>query len=177
MERIRRRFGSDLADIVESCSDTDVEPKPAWRQRKEEYLQHLAQASRSAKLVSAADKLHNATAILRDYRTFGEAIWSRFKGGMKGTLWNYRALVQAYGTMENQAIVRDLDRVVTELEAACEHLRSESLEMKSKITPTSGYVPQLQKLSEEEKPAFLYSFEADLKSPGSAADQAHPGTK
>ena len=124
MERIRRRFGSDLADIVESCSDTDVEPKPAWRQRKEEYLQHLAQASRSAKLVSAADKLHNATAILRDYRTFGEAIWSRFKGGMEGTLWNYRALVQAYGTMENQAIVRDLDRVVTELEATCEHLRS-----------------------------------------------------
>jgi hypothetical protein len=116
LDRIRRRFGMKVANIVESCSDTDVEPKPEWRERKEQYLAHLKQASDSVKLVSAADKLHNATAILRDYRDIGERIWDRFKGGREGTIWNLRALVAAYGTVENQDIVRDLDRVVTELE-------------------------------------------------------------
>ena len=106
------------AGIVESCSDTDVEPKPEWRERKERYLLHLAQASPSVLLVSAADKLHNATAILRDYRNLGDAIWGRFKGGSTGTLWNYRALVQTYLAVGNPSIVQDLNRVVTELEDA-----------------------------------------------------------
>ena len=118
LDRIRRRFGSSVADIVESCSDTDVEPKPEWRERKERYLLHLAQASPSVLLVSAADKLHNATAILRDYRNLGDAIWGRFKGGSTGTLWNYRALVQTYLAVGNPPIVQDLNRVVTELEDA-----------------------------------------------------------
>jgi len=116
LHRIQRRFGSAVAGIVEACSDTDVEPKPEWRQRKEQYLSHLSQASASVKLVSAADKLHNATAILRDYRNLGEEVWKRFSGGKEGTLWNYRALVKAYGTAENRPIVLDLDRVVSELE-------------------------------------------------------------
>jgi (p)ppGpp synthase/HD superfamily hydrolase len=47
-ERIRRRFGSAVADVVEACSDTDVEPKPAWRPRKDAYLAHVGHASCSA---------------------------------------------------------------------------------------------------------------------------------
>jgi hypothetical protein len=35
---------------------------------------HLAIASRSAALVTAADKLHNAQAILRDYRQEGDRL-------------------------------------------------------------------------------------------------------
>src|SRR5580658_3136535 len=58
LERIRRRFGSTVADIVEACSDADVEPKPAWRPRKEAYIAHVGSASDSARLVSAADKIH-----------------------------------------------------------------------------------------------------------------------
>jgi (p)ppGpp synthase/HD superfamily hydrolase len=30
---IRHRFGSAVADIVDGCTDTYVEPKPEWRQR------------------------------------------------------------------------------------------------------------------------------------------------
>lgn len=117
LDRIRRRFGPTVADIVEHCSDTDVEPKPAWRPRKEAYLARLRHASKSVRLVSAADKLHNATAILRDYGALGEEIWSRFNGGKEGTLWNYRALVDAYGIVDCQPLVRELDRVVSELES------------------------------------------------------------
>ncbi len=116
-EEIRRRFGDAVVKIVEGCTDADVIPKPPWRERKEKYIAHIRQASPSVRLVSAADKLHNARAILADYRELGEALWDRFNGGEEGTLWYYRSLVevfhQAGGPMP---LVEELDRVVSELE-------------------------------------------------------------
>ncbi|MEN8171833.1 MAG: HD domain-containing protein, partial [Chloroflexota bacterium] len=44
LDVIRHRFGDRVADIVESCSDTDVIPKPPWQERKEHYIVHLEEA-------------------------------------------------------------------------------------------------------------------------------------
>jgi len=51
-----------------------VTPKPPWRKRKERYIRHLRKASDSVLLVSLADKLHNAHAILRDFRAHGDEL-------------------------------------------------------------------------------------------------------
>jgi (p)ppGpp synthase/HD superfamily hydrolase len=80
-EDIRRRFGHRVVEIVNGCTDAEVIPKPDWRPRKEEYIQKLALASPSVRLVSASDKLHNVRAILLDYRVLGEGLWHRFSGG------------------------------------------------------------------------------------------------
>ena len=37
LEIIRQQFGEKVAAIVDGCSDTYVIPKPAWRNRKEQY--------------------------------------------------------------------------------------------------------------------------------------------
>src|SRR5688572_28956686 len=57
-EEIGRRFGDAVKAIVDACSDTDVQPKPPWRARKERYIAHVEHAPRSVLLVSACDKLH-----------------------------------------------------------------------------------------------------------------------
>src|SRR5687768_18506851 len=62
IEDIRQRFGNQVADIVDGCTDAYVLPKPPWRKRKEDYIAHITTASASVRLVSAADKLHNARA-------------------------------------------------------------------------------------------------------------------
>ena len=113
---IRQRFGDAVADIVQGCTDLEVVPKPEWRKRKEDYIAHLSEASHSVRLVSASDKLHNARAILRDYRTHGEKLWSRFTIGKSGTLWYYRELVRALSKAEKNELVAELDRVVSEVE-------------------------------------------------------------
>jgi (p)ppGpp synthase/HD superfamily hydrolase len=118
-ELIEDKFGKPVADIVRACSDTDVEPKPPWRARKEAYIAHVRAAPASVRLVSASDKLHNARAILSDYRTHGEALWSRFSGGRDGTLWYYRGLVEAFSAHGRTPLIDELDRVVSELEQLC----------------------------------------------------------
>ena len=113
---IRHRFGEHVVAIVDGCTDAETVPKPPWRQRKEAYVAHVGDASPSVRLVSAADKLHNARSILADYRRFGEALWDRFRGGRDGTLWYYRALVDAFRAVESTPLIEELERTVRELE-------------------------------------------------------------
>ena len=117
LEEIRARFGDEMAEIVDGCTDTYEDPKPEWRPRKEAYIAHVAEASPSVRLVSAADKLHNARSILADLRVLGDELWGRFTGGKEGTLWYYRALVEAYAGDGSNPVVEELDRVVREIEA------------------------------------------------------------
>jgi GTP pyrophosphokinase len=113
---IRRRFGTAVLDTVDGCTDARTKPKPPFRERKERYIAHLPEASPSVRLVSAADKLYNARAILSDYRAIGEALWARFNGGRSGTLWYYRALADVFRTLGPSRLAEELDRVVSELE-------------------------------------------------------------
>jgi len=115
-EEIRRQFGDRVVEIVDGCTDTDVMPKPPWRARKEAYLAHIIEATPSVRLVSAADKLHNARAILEDYRIIGEALWKRFNGGKEGTLWYYRSAVDSLRKVGTTPLIEELDRVVSEIE-------------------------------------------------------------
>ncbi len=117
-EEIRCRFGDIVTAIVEGCTDTDsTNPKPPWKERKELYIAHLPKASPSVLLVSASDKLHNSRSILQDYRAVAESVWDRFKGGKTGTLWYYRALVEAFReTSVNPLLFAELERTVTAIE-------------------------------------------------------------
>jgi (p)ppGpp synthase/HD superfamily hydrolase len=123
LAEIRERFGDEVADIVAGNTDTFEDPKPPWRERKEAYVAHVAHAPRSVRLVSAADKLHNARSVLADLRSLGEDLWPRFNGGKEGTLWHCRALVEAFEAAGSNPIVEELDRVVGELERLAERKR------------------------------------------------------
>ena len=117
LNQVRRRFGKRVAHIVEGCSDAFTTPKPPWRERKESYIRHLRTADADTRLVSAADKLHNARSIVADYRELGEQIWERFQGKRDGTLWYYRALLDEFKRKKPNRIVNEFERVVLELEA------------------------------------------------------------
>ena len=64
-----------------------------------------------------ADKLHNARSLLRDYRRLGPPLWSEFHGGRDGTLWYYRAAVEALKGAGATPLVEELDHAVAEMES------------------------------------------------------------
>lgn len=116
LEEVRHQFGARVAHVVEGCTDTDENPKPPWRARKEQYLRHLRHADEDVRLVSAADKLHNLRSIAADYRRSGEPVFERFTGKRDGTLWYYRALVEEFRRGERNRLVDDLERTLREFE-------------------------------------------------------------
>jgi (p)ppGpp synthase/HD superfamily hydrolase len=118
-DAIAVRFGERVARIVDGCTDASPAPgqgKGEWRPRKEAYIAHLAVAEPSVLLVSAADKLHKARAILSDYRECGEWLWGRFNGGREGTLWYYTTQAKTFRARgEHIRLVADLERTVAVL--------------------------------------------------------------
>ncbi len=94
-EDLEQKFGPRVRRMVRELSDTTEHPKPPWRKRKEDYLEHLVDLDPDVKLVAAADKLHNARSIVRDLRLDGRKTFDRFSGGVGGTLWYYEKLSEA----------------------------------------------------------------------------------
>jgi (p)ppGpp synthase/HD superfamily hydrolase len=112
---IRERFGDRVAAIVEGCTDADTLPKPPWQARKEAYIAHLGHTTQDVRLVSCADKLHNARAICTDLRTHGDAVFDRFKGGRDGTLWYYRTLSESFCRLMPGPLANELAEAVREM--------------------------------------------------------------
>ena len=116
LREIQRKFGKRVAHIVDGCTDSYAEPKPPWMDRKREYLERLAGESDEVRLVSAADKLSNVRETLYEVRVHGDSVFDRFAGKKEGTLWYYRSLVKEFRRAGSNALIEELDRVVTELE-------------------------------------------------------------
>ncbi len=116
LAEIRRKFGARVARIVDGCTDAYSDPKPEWHSRKAAYIERIRREPAEIQLVSAADKLHNAREVLADVRREGDAVWERFKGKKRGTLWYYRAMVNALTGSGRTPLVDELDRVVSKLE-------------------------------------------------------------
>jgi (p)ppGpp synthase/HD superfamily hydrolase len=122
---IRARFGDTVAEIVKDCSDSladDPRKKASTTERKRLHLEHLDRdASESALLVTAADKLHNARCILADYRTLGEKLWDRFKVGQAATLAYYESvttLLESRGVRLSDELRRTVDELKVLVQAA-----------------------------------------------------------
>ena len=122
LEEIKKNFGDDVARMVDECSDTDQEPKPPWRERKQTYINHLADVGDDTLLISVADKLDNARSMLRDYHEHGPKLWERFTvKDPRDHLWYYSELLKAYRARGCSSwMVDELDRVVKELKRLVE---------------------------------------------------------
>jgi (p)ppGpp synthase/HD superfamily hydrolase len=125
-ERIQDIFGERVAALVDACTDADEIPKPPWQQRKEAYLGALAAAPHDARLIVAADKLHNVRMLIIDLRERGHELWQLFTGKREGSLWYYSEAVNALATDWDHAILgaladevqllHELDELVNEME-------------------------------------------------------------
>lgn len=112
---IRRRFGSRVAQVVEECTEDRSVPQ-SWRDRKSASVRRVANLTPSALLVLSADKLHNARSLTAAHREAGSAVWHRFHGGRDGTLWYYRAMVDAIAAAGGGPLARELEKAVRDLE-------------------------------------------------------------
>jgi (p)ppGpp synthase/HD superfamily hydrolase len=111
-EVLRLRFGDRVVSIVLALSDSTVQPKPPWLERKRVFIERAARMSPDVKLVCAADKLHNARSILIDHELIGEEVFDRFTASKEQTLWYYDSVHRALATSWDHRLLRELGDAV-----------------------------------------------------------------
>ena len=118
LDDVEEKFGSNVARMVEGLSDTlaeDHDKKEGWETRKTAYLARLRTEPEDVLVISAADKLYNAKAILDDLKEIGPAVWVRFKRGPKEQLWYFHSLLEVFRPRLKSRMVGELKRVVDEI--------------------------------------------------------------
>jgi (p)ppGpp synthase/HD superfamily hydrolase len=121
LRHVEAQFGAEVARMVAGLSDTlaeDHDKKEGWEERKNAYIGRLEHEDEDVLLISIADKLYNAKAILDDYRVIGMVVFERFKRGAGQQLWYFDKLVKAFEPrMRDDRIFKEFCRVVRELSA------------------------------------------------------------
>ena len=118
LKDVERNFGPDVARMVEGLSDSltdNPSAKQPWLERKQAYVERLREEPTDVRLISVADKLYNARAILEDYREIGPRVWERFKRGRADQIWYFDELLAVYKSTGTSRIVEELERVVEDL--------------------------------------------------------------
>jgi hypothetical protein len=135
LEEIEAACGPEVARIVDLCSDSDVDTstgheKAPWLERKQRYIDHIgadadgAGPNQGALLVSACDKLHNLSSTVHDYDDLEREGWTRFKTGWSGQVWYYRELLQRYGQVGDELVLRVAEAIAGQLATLESRLRA-----------------------------------------------------
>lgn len=82
-------FGQDILKIVQSESE---DKSKSWKERKQNTINHLKDASPESKIVCFADKFSNIRSMLRDKENIGQQLWQRFNAHKEQIEWYYRSI-------------------------------------------------------------------------------------
>ena len=87
-EQMEQDFGARVTRFVLDVTEL---PKPlSWKERKDAYLKHLTEATFEAKLICAADKIHNLQSMLATIKKLGSVETSKkFNAPADKKLWFY----------------------------------------------------------------------------------------
>jgi (p)ppGpp synthase/HD superfamily hydrolase len=110
---LRAVLGDAVVDIVAGVSeDQSLE----WEARKEKYIERVASSSDDTKLVSVADKIHNAYSLLEHHGTHGKAAWEKFNRGKEKKIWFERTLCDRLKAVWQHPLLEEYDLLVEKLE-------------------------------------------------------------
>lgn len=121
---IEAMFGPEVIALVLGLTERPApeeagisDKRERWRAHKRGYFRQIGAAGASVRRISCADSLHNVRTLLKDYRTMGEKIWTRFQTRNGGDqVWAYRSAGEAFVAARTGPMADDLLRAVADLE-------------------------------------------------------------
>lgn len=90
-------FGDEVLKIIKDVTEPDIKAEAwrAWQVRKDSYIAHLETVNDVRPLiVSASDKIHNMSEMLRDYGINGPRIWNAFYADKEREAWFLGAVLE-----------------------------------------------------------------------------------
>lgn len=93
LEDIKRVFGEDIADLVNSASEPDK--SKSWEERKLHTINNTRNLNIRKKLLITADKINNIESLERLFKQKGQKDFSAFKRGEEKQEWYYRNIYES----------------------------------------------------------------------------------
>ena len=116
IDDVRKEFGERVAELVGAESEDKREDLPSedtWKIRKQETIEHLANASLEEKMIALGDKLSNIRAMYRDHLAIGDKLWERFNQKDKNEHgWYYGSIAKALSEFEDTVAYQEYCELV-----------------------------------------------------------------
>lgn len=98
-QMLREEFGDEVLDIVSHVTEPylpgeEISKQMQWLVRKEAYLKNVHEGGMKSAIVCCADKLHNMTSLIDNYKKEGEDFLAHFHGSMKNQLHFYNLVLE-----------------------------------------------------------------------------------
>lgn len=99
---LREAMGERVSTIVFHVTEPYMAEKIAseqmpWLERKQAYLERVKEGPVESAIVSCADKVHNLSTFIRDYKKDGELFLNNFHGSVKNQLYFYELVLATLG--------------------------------------------------------------------------------
>lgn len=110
-EEMEHDFGTEIKNIVLGVTEMKIKngQKLKWKERKQEYINKLKKAQIESLMVSAADKWHNLSSMIREMELKGALMWEVFIPGPEAQLWFYGEVLKVLKARLEDEIVKELE--------------------------------------------------------------------
>lgn len=121
IEELADLFSADVVQYVKEMTEekeTHAGEKRSWRDRKQDHIQVMQQATLGARAIELADKLHNLEAMLFDLQTEDRhEFWGHFGASPGEIVQYYHSMIEAAGQSDPQleSLVKNCNRRLEEL--------------------------------------------------------------
>jgi (p)ppGpp synthase/HD superfamily hydrolase len=123
-DNLRLAVGDEVLSLILEVTEDkrrDLDEADTWEIRKREQLDHIADMTRDAVLIKAADVLHNVQTLALDLESADDTatVMDQFNAGPDQQLWYFEGVARAVETrLGNHPLAKHLDAAVARLRAA-----------------------------------------------------------
>ncbi len=108
-KQLEQDFGKKIKDIVMGV--TENKSIRNWKARKLDYLENLKNTPEESLLVAAADKIHNMTSLLIDFKNMDRKILKRFGSNVQERIWFHREVLKIIENRIDSPIIEEYKKV------------------------------------------------------------------
>jgi (p)ppGpp synthase/HD superfamily hydrolase len=111
-EELKKELGKKVFEIVKAVTQDESLP---WEEKKRKYIENIKQASKEAKAVAVADKIHNLESLLIGYKEQGPKVWEKFTKGRDKIIWFQEEVLKAIKKNWKHPLVKEYENLVEKL--------------------------------------------------------------
>ena len=106
IEQLAENFSEEVVQYVKEMTEekeTSQGEKRSWRDRKQDHINVMQQATLGARAIELADKLHNLEAMLFDLQSEDKhEFWGHFGASPEEIVLYYHSMIEAAGQSDQQ---------------------------------------------------------------------------